>query len=227
MTGKRELMERHRPYMTHSPAAVHCTGCTLVFGSWEKFGKHVDDLLAQPPHSREDAVEDVLAGHLGGFDFDNQLDPYIGGGRVSGTLAPEPERPGWYLTRTGDMLSKDEDGFWHCHGLDGDTSMADGDDAMMSWLIVVSTFDHDDFPLVELDIDGILHAPADTAGEDGLLRRVIDKCQREALFWQNRCLEYPELKDLGVVSTAKQDVYEAICLYCENLLDETALEAVE
>lgn len=227
MTGKRELAKNHKSCMTHSPATVHCTGCTLVFGSWEEFGKHVDDLLAQPPHSREEAVKDVLSDHLGDFDFDNQLDSYIGGGRMSGTLAPEPERPGWYLTRTGDMLSKDEDGFWHCHGLDDDPPMADGDNATMDWSVVLRTFDHDDFPLVELDADGILRAPTDTMGEDGLLRRVIDKCQKEALFWQDRCLEYPELKDFGAIFTAKQDVYEAICFYCENLLDETALETAE
>lgn len=49
------------------------------------------------------------------------------------------------------------------------------------------------------------------------MRRVIDKCRKESLFWYDRCLE---LNDLGAVFTAKQDVYEAICLYCENLLDE-------
>lgn len=135
---------------------------------------------------------------------------------MSGTSVSEPERPGWYLTRAGDMLSKDEDGSWHCHGLDDDPPMADGDNAAMGWSVVLRTFDHDDFPLVELDVDGILHATTDTMGEDGLLRRVIDKCWKESLFWQDRCLE---LNDLGTVFTAKQDVYEAICLYCENLLD--------
>lgn len=83
MTGKRELTESHRPYVTLRPLTVHCTGCMNTFYSWEEFGKHVDSLLAQPPHSREEAVEDVLADHLGDFGSDNQLDPYVGdNGRV-------------------------------------------------------------------------------------------------------------------------------------------------
>ena len=87
---------------------------------------------------------------------------------------------------------------------------------------VVSTAKQDVYEAICLYCENLLdgdHTDG-TAGEDGLLRRVIDKCQKEALFWQDRCLKYPELKDLGVVSTAKQDVYEAICFYCENLLDE-------
>lgn len=109
MTGKRELAESHRPYMSYSPATVHCTGCTLVFDSWEKFGKHVDDLLAQPPHSREDAVEDVLADHLGNFGSDNQLDPYVGGnGRVRcgcGWVGAGPDEGELYRHLTGTILT--------------------------------------------------------------------------------------------------------------------------
>lgn len=109
MTGKRELMESHRPYMTHSPAAVHCMGCTLVFGSMKEFGKHVDDLLAQPPHSREDAVEDVLADHLGDFGSANQLDPYVSDvGRVRcgcGWIGAGPYEGELYRHLTGAILA--------------------------------------------------------------------------------------------------------------------------
>lgn len=91
---------------------------------------------------------------------------------MSGTLAPEPERPGWYLTRTGDMLSKDEDGFWHCHGLDDDPPIADGDAATMDWSVVLRTFDHDDFPLVKV------------ASTKETVNRIIGLLEKEAERWK-------------------------------------------
>lgn len=202
MTGKRELVENHKPYVTHSPATVHCTGCTLVFGSWEEFGKHVDSLLAQPPHSREEAVKDVLSNHLGDFDSDNQLDPYIGDDGLLRRVIDE--------CRKGSL-------FWQNRCLEY-PELKDHS--------TVFTAKQGVYEVIRCYCENLLdedHTDG-TVGEGGLLRRVIGKCEKESLFWYDQCLE---LTDLGAVCTAKQDVYEAIWLYCENLLDETALGTVE
>lgn len=68
MTGKRELTATHIGYMTHDPLTVRCKGCTLTFGSWQAFGEHLDGLLEQSPHSKEEAIRNVLADHLGDPD---------------------------------------------------------------------------------------------------------------------------------------------------------------
>ena len=67
MSGRRNLAVAHAGHMTWDPPEVRCRGCECRFDSWQAFGEHVDRLLSAPPRSRTQAVEDVLADHLGDF----------------------------------------------------------------------------------------------------------------------------------------------------------------
>lgn len=77
--GRRETLSGHKGHA--SGAGVECS-CGERFASWEEFGRHVDDLLAAPPHTPGQAVENVLADHLGdpyGRDgWCEYLEPSIG-----------------------------------------------------------------------------------------------------------------------------------------------------
>lgn len=110
MTGKRELTATHIGYMTHDPLTVRCKGCTLTFGSWQAFGEHLDGLLEQSPHSKEEAIRNVLADHLGDFDSEGDLDPCISDhGRIvcgCGWESSGVEMDEWRRHMAGAILKK-------------------------------------------------------------------------------------------------------------------------
>ena len=77
--------------MALADGVVHCGGDELTFDSIEAFGRHVDALLSRPPRSREEAVADVLAIHLGEPDS-------LPGESFAGTVGDDGPKPcgcGW------------------------------------------------------------------------------------------------------------------------------------
>lgn len=65
MADMRKILKEHVADMALADGVVHCRGDEPTFDSMEAFGRHVDALLSRPPRSREEAVVDVLAAHLG------------------------------------------------------------------------------------------------------------------------------------------------------------------
>lgn len=65
MANARKILKEHVADMVLADGVVHCRGDELTFDSMEAFGRHVDALFSRPPRSREEAVADVLATHLG------------------------------------------------------------------------------------------------------------------------------------------------------------------
>lgn len=65
MANARKILKEHVADVALADGVVHCRGDELTFDSIEAFGRHVDALLSRPPRSREEAVADVLAAHLG------------------------------------------------------------------------------------------------------------------------------------------------------------------
>lgn len=65
MADIRKILKEHVADVALADGVVHCRGDGLTFDSMEAFDRHVDALLSRPPRSREEAVADVLAAHLG------------------------------------------------------------------------------------------------------------------------------------------------------------------
>lgn len=79
MNGKREETNAHgaRRVLSYEPLSVHCDACDRDYGSWESFGRHVDEIVDKPAATRQEAVMDVLADHLGDVDVESGFDPYV------------------------------------------------------------------------------------------------------------------------------------------------------
>ena len=79
MNGKREETNAHGAgrVLSYEPLSVHCDACDRVYGSWESFGRHVDEIVDKPAATRQEAVMDVLADHLGDVDVESGFDPYV------------------------------------------------------------------------------------------------------------------------------------------------------
>ena len=79
MNGKREKTNAHGAgrVLSYEPLSVHCDACDRDFGSWESFGRHVDEIVNKPAATRREAVMDVLADHLGDVDVESGFDPYV------------------------------------------------------------------------------------------------------------------------------------------------------
>lgn len=79
MNGKREETNAHGAgrVLSHEPLSVHCDACDRDYGSWESFGRHVDEIVDKPAATRQEAVMDVLADHLGDVDVESGFDPYV------------------------------------------------------------------------------------------------------------------------------------------------------
>lgn len=65
MADIRRILKEHVADAAPTDGVVHCRGDELTFDSMEAFGRHVNAPLSRPPRSREEAVADVLATHLG------------------------------------------------------------------------------------------------------------------------------------------------------------------
>lgn len=83
MNGKREETNAHGAgrVLSYEPLSVHCDACDRDYGSWESFGRHVDEIVDKPAATRQEAVMDVLADHLGDVDW------RAGSTRTSPTMA--------------------------------------------------------------------------------------------------------------------------------------------
>ena len=79
MNGKREKTNAHGAgrILSYEPLKVHCDACDQDFNSWESFGRHVDEIVDKPAATRQEAVMDVLADHLGDVDVESGFDPYV------------------------------------------------------------------------------------------------------------------------------------------------------
>lgn len=79
MNGKREETNAHGAgrVLSYEPLSVHCDACDRDYGSWESFGRHVDEIVDNPAATRQEAVMDVLADHLGDVDVESGFDPYV------------------------------------------------------------------------------------------------------------------------------------------------------
>lgn len=79
MNGRREKTNAHGAgrVLSYEPLSVHCDACDRDFGSWESFGRHVDEIVDKPAATRREAVMDVLADHLGDVDVESGFDPYV------------------------------------------------------------------------------------------------------------------------------------------------------
>lgn len=79
MNGKREETNAHGAgrVLSYEPLSVHCDACDRDYGSWESFGRHVDEIVDKPAATRQEAVMDVLADHLGDVDVESGFDPYV------------------------------------------------------------------------------------------------------------------------------------------------------
>lgn len=79
MNGKREETNAHGAgrVLSYEPLSVHCDACDCDYGSWESFGRHVDEIVDKPAATRQEAVMDVLADHLGDVDVESGFDPYV------------------------------------------------------------------------------------------------------------------------------------------------------
>lgn len=113
--GRREILADHEGHAFGNGVAavrgVECS-CGARFDSWEGFGRHVDGLLAEPPHTPMQAVRNVLADHLGDpytqDDWDERLEPCIGvHGRFRcgcGWESPTPDIDEWRTHLAGAIL---------------------------------------------------------------------------------------------------------------------------
>ena len=100
MNGKREKTNAHAAgrVLSYDPLRVHCDACNRDFISWESFGRHVDDIVDKPAATRQEAVMDVLADHLGDIGMeDGWDDPQVtGDGSIKcGCLAEFPDITSW------------------------------------------------------------------------------------------------------------------------------------
>lgn len=79
MNGKREETNAHGAgrVLSYEPLSVHCDACDRDYGSWESFGRYVDEIVDKPAATRQEAVMDVLADHLGDVDVESGFDPYV------------------------------------------------------------------------------------------------------------------------------------------------------
>ncbi len=79
MNGKREETNARGAgrVLSYEPLSVHCDACDRDYGSWESFGRHVDEIVDKPAATRQEAVMDVLADHLGDVDVESGFDPYV------------------------------------------------------------------------------------------------------------------------------------------------------
>ena len=79
MNGKREETNAHGAgrVLSYEPLSVRCDACDRDYGSWESFGRHVDEIVDKPAATRQEAVMDVLADHLGDVDVESGFDPYV------------------------------------------------------------------------------------------------------------------------------------------------------
>lgn len=79
MNGKREETNAHGAgrVLSYEPLSVHCDACDRDYGSWESFDRHVDEIVDKPAATRQEAVMDVLADHLGDVDVESGFDPYV------------------------------------------------------------------------------------------------------------------------------------------------------
>lgn len=76
MNGKREKTNAHGAgrVRSYEPLRIHCDACDQDFNSWESFGRHVDEIIAKPAATRQEAVMDVLADHLGDIGMEDGWD---------------------------------------------------------------------------------------------------------------------------------------------------------
>lgn len=77
--GRKAVLRAHAPRPSMSGA--ECS-CGERFATWEEYGRHVDGLVSTPPETREEAIENALADHLGDpygrGDWDGRLEPSVG-----------------------------------------------------------------------------------------------------------------------------------------------------
>lgn len=77
--GRKAVLRAHAPRPAMSGA--ECS-CGERFATWEEYGRHVDGLVSTPPETREEAIENALADHLGDpygrGDWDDRLEPSVG-----------------------------------------------------------------------------------------------------------------------------------------------------
>lgn len=54
MNGKREETNAHGAgrVLSYEPLSVHCDACDRDYGSWESFGRHVDEIVDKPAATR-------------------------------------------------------------------------------------------------------------------------------------------------------------------------------
>lgn len=76
--GRKAVLRAHAPRPSMSGA--ECS-CGERFATWEEYGRHVDGLVSTPPKTREEAIENALADHLGDpygrDDWDGHLEPNV------------------------------------------------------------------------------------------------------------------------------------------------------
>lgn len=77
--GRKAALHAHGPRPVMSGAAC---SCGETFATWEEYGRHVDGIVSTPPATREEAIENVMADHLGDpytqNDRNNRLEPCVG-----------------------------------------------------------------------------------------------------------------------------------------------------
>jgi len=100
MNGKREKTQAHGAgrVLSYEPLRIHCDACDHDFESWEAFGRHVDEIVNRPASTRQEAVMDVLADHLGDIGMeDGWDDPHVAadGSIQCGCLAEFPDITAW------------------------------------------------------------------------------------------------------------------------------------
>ena len=100
MNGKREKTNAHAAgrIRSYDPLRITCDACDQDFDSWESFGRHVDEIISAPAATRQEAVMDVLADHLGDIGMeDGWDDPQVtdAGSIRCGCLAEFPDITAW------------------------------------------------------------------------------------------------------------------------------------